>query len=330
DNGGSGSVSSISDPTGSTVLLPSGTALSYPGYVFSGWNTAANGSGTSYAVGASSVLNANETFYAQWAPLQFLVAFNPDGGSVNPTSINYVSGDTPVSLPTPAYANESFDGWYSAPTGGSIIGLAGASYSPTQSLTLYAQWSQAPAAQIALSLNGGSGSVSTLSGLVGSIVKLPGTSSLLRSGYTLTSWNTAANGSGTSYALGQSVTLSTSMTLYAQWKKTTTSRLYGAVGDFSARSAALSPGLKSQVRHLAATIRSKKYARVTLYGYTAATGVASLNRSLSRARATSVAHFLRSELSVMKVRGVAISAAGEGAVAGRTEPKYSRVEVFVS
>lgn len=330
DNDGNGSVSSINSPVGSTILFPSGTALSYSGYVFSDWNTAANGSGTSYAAGASVVLSANETFYAQWTPQQFVVAFVPDGGAVNPTTINFVFGATPISLPTPTYANENFEGWFSAPTGGTFFGPAGAAYSPTQSVTLYAQWGQATTVQIAVSANGGSGSASTLSGFVGSTVTLPSASTLLRSGYTFSSWNTATDGSGTSYAPGQSVTLSTSLTLYAQWKKTPTSALYGAVGDFSVKSAALSASLKAQVRRLAATIKSKKYIKVTLYGYTAPTGVASLNRTLSLARATNVANFLKSELNSMKMRGIAISAAGEGAVAGKTGPQYSRVEVFVS
>lgn len=327
---GVGIIPPESEPVGSTLLLPPGSALSYSGHEFSGWNTAANGSGTSYAAGAPMVMNANETFYAQWTPLKFVVTFAPDGGTVNPTSINFVFGDAPISLPTPAYVNENFNGWFSAPTGGSLVGLAGAIYSPTQSLTLYAQWVQTSTVQISVSVNGGSGSVSTLSGVAGSSVTLPGSSSLLRSGYTLSSWNTAANGSGTSYAPGQSVTLTTSLTLYAQWKKTPTSVLYGAVGIFSTKSATLSAGIKSQVRHLAGTIKTKKYAKVKVFGYTAATGTASLNRSLSLARATNVANFLRSELRAMKVTGVAISAAGEGAVAGKTGPQYSRVEVFVS
>lgn len=38
-----------------------------------------------------------------------------------------------------------------------------------------------------------------------------------RSGYTFAGWNTAANGSGTAYADGASVTLANDITLYAQW-----------------------------------------------------------------------------------------------------------------
>jgi len=84
--------------------------------------------------------------------------------------------------------------------------------------------------------DGGSGSLTSLSGLAGATVALPGSSSLVKSGYTLRSWNTAANGSGTSYALGQSVTLSTSLTLYARWTGTPTEELYGAVGLFARNS----------------------------------------------------------------------------------------------
>jgi hypothetical protein len=330
DNGGTGSIATINAAAGSTIQLPVGTVLSLSGYSFSGWNTAANGSGTSYAAGASIVLSANETFYAQWTPQQFVMAFAADGGTVNPSAITFVFGGLPITLPSASNGSESFNGWFSAPTGGVLIGAAGSTYTPTQALTLYAQWGQAQIVQIVVSANGGSGSTPTLGGVVGSIVTLPTSSSLLRSGYTLSSWNTAANGTGTSYAPGQSVTMSTSLTLYAQWKKTPTSVLYGAVGVFSAKSATLSASLKTQVRRLAATIKVKKYVKVTLYGYTAATGAASLNRSLSVARATNVATYLRSALSAMKVRGVSIFAAGEGTVEGKTAPQYSRVEVFVS
>ena len=42
--------------------------------------------------------------------------------------------------------------------------------------------------------------------------------SFTRNGYTFTGWNTSADGSGTSYTDGQSVTLTNDLTLYARWK----------------------------------------------------------------------------------------------------------------
>lgn len=41
----------------------------------------------------------------------------------------------------------------------------------------------------------------------------------MRKGYSFVGWNTAADGSGTSYEAGAKVELSAPVTLYAQWKK---------------------------------------------------------------------------------------------------------------
>jgi outer membrane protein OmpA-like peptidoglycan-associated protein len=147
----------------------------------------------------------------------------------------------------------------------------------------------------------------------------------------LTSWNTEANGKGVSYKPGASVDLPTSVTLYAQWTSTGKALvLYGAIGDFAKNSSSLSASLEHQVRALATVMKAKHYTKVKLYGYTAATGLATLDRSLSADRASRVASYLRVELRSMKVTGVAIEAAGEGSLTGKTSSLYSRVEVFVS
>ena len=43
-------------------------------------------------------------------------------------------------------------------------------------------------------------------------------SSFSRAGYTFTGWNTAANGTGTAYAVGEKIPSTKSITVYAQWK----------------------------------------------------------------------------------------------------------------
>ena len=55
--------------------------------------------------------------------------------------------------------------------------------------------------------------------LAGATVTVLGnTGSLVKTGYTFTGWNTAANGSGTSYIAGNTFTMgSSNVTLYAQW-----------------------------------------------------------------------------------------------------------------
>jgi uncharacterized repeat protein (TIGR02543 family) len=69
-NGGSGTVAAtantLADPD-YDVTLSDGAGYSRAGYQFTGWNTAANGSGTAWAAGAAYTLAAaNQTLYAQW------------------------------------------------------------------------------------------------------------------------------------------------------------------------------------------------------------------------------------------------------------------------
>jgi len=58
----------------STVKLPT---PSKDGYVFSGWNTEADGSGTEYTGGDNISITSNTTLYAQWEETDVLLAFTP-------------------------------------------------------------------------------------------------------------------------------------------------------------------------------------------------------------------------------------------------------------
>jgi uncharacterized protein (TIGR02145 family)/uncharacterized repeat protein (TIGR02543 family) len=64
-NGGSGSMSAQFFPQGVAQTINANTFVRN-GYMFTGWNTAADGSGTSYAVNAVITLTSNITLYAQW------------------------------------------------------------------------------------------------------------------------------------------------------------------------------------------------------------------------------------------------------------------------
>jgi len=75
DGNGSTSGTPPIDPTiyapGATVTVLGNTGgLTETGFVFSGWNTAANGSGTTYAPGSTFVMpSTNVVLYALWVPL---------------------------------------------------------------------------------------------------------------------------------------------------------------------------------------------------------------------------------------------------------------------
>jgi outer membrane protein OmpA-like peptidoglycan-associated protein len=334
DNGGIGSVTPINVPSGTSINLPSSASLTRTDFALSGWNTVADGSGVEYSPGASMPLGANTLFFAQWTETSPLaVTFAGNGGIGSDPAVSGELGST-VTLPGVSgltYAGYTLTSWNSAANGSGTSYALGQSVTLTSPLVLYAQWTAAATSiSISFSANGGSGSLSELSGVAGASVTLPGSSSVVRSGFTLTSWNTAASGAGTSYSPGQSLTLTSTLTLYAQWKKVPTSVLYGAIATFSARSTGLTSALQAQVRRLATAIKTRKYTKVSLFGFTAATGISSLDHSISAARASNVANLLRSDLRTMRVKDVDVTVSGVGSVDGRSNSKYSRVEVFVS
>jgi outer membrane protein OmpA-like peptidoglycan-associated protein len=197
-------------------------------------------------------------------------------------------------------------------------------------MTLFAQWTAVASTtfKVTLNSNGGSGTVASLSGIAGALVTVPSQSGLIRSGFTMTSWNTESSGRGDSYPIGSVISMTKSFTLFAQWKGHQPTSLFGAIGTFPKNSSVLSAVLKSQVERLALTVRSRRYSKVDLFGYTATTGLASLNLSLSRARAQHVASYMRSRLFALRVKGVSISFVGEGAIDGESDSLYSRVEAF--
>lgn len=81
------------------------------------------------------------------------ITWNPNGGSVTPTSSTY-DGATAVSLPTPTRTGYNFDGWYTAASGGTKITEVGTTNKPTGNVTYYAHWTP-KTYTITLNANGG-------------------------------------------------------------------------------------------------------------------------------------------------------------------------------
>ena len=70
------------------------------------------------------------------------VTFNPNGGSVSPTSKPYSPTKAYGTLPTATRTGYDFDGWYTASNGGTKVTTA--STVPTSAHTLWAQWTKKP------------------------------------------------------------------------------------------------------------------------------------------------------------------------------------------
>lgn len=152
-NNGSGAPSNQTKVQNVDVTL-STTAPTRSGYQFAGWNTNANGSGTSYAAGAVYSENSNVTLYAQWKQV-FTITYNANSGSGAPSDQSKVQGDT-ITLSTnkPTKTGNTFTGWNTSSDGSGTSYAVGATYSADSSITLYAQW-KPNVVTIKFNINGG-------------------------------------------------------------------------------------------------------------------------------------------------------------------------------
>lgn len=78
-NGGTGSMDSVAVEYGTSSALPE-CAFTRRGYLFDGWNTAADGSGTAYADAALIAPTSDVTLYAQWREQTYTLTYDPAGG----------------------------------------------------------------------------------------------------------------------------------------------------------------------------------------------------------------------------------------------------------
>ncbi len=66
-----------------------------------------------------------------------------NGGTCGTASLTQASSGASITLPTATKSGYTFNGWYTASTGGTLRGTSGASYTPTADETLYAQFTPA-------------------------------------------------------------------------------------------------------------------------------------------------------------------------------------------
>lgn len=141
-NGGTGAPASQTKYYGTAINL-SATKPTRTGYTFAKWTTAANGTGTSYAPGASYTANAAATLYAQWTANKYTVSYDANGGTGAPAAQTKTYGQSmTITSAEPMRARYRFLGWAESKSATSAQYSAGGTYSKaiTSNVTLYAVW----------------------------------------------------------------------------------------------------------------------------------------------------------------------------------------------
>ncbi len=211
-----------------TILGQSDLARDH--HEFSGWNTVADGSGVSYSDGDTFTINGNVELFAMWTEdPSYAVTYN---GNTND------SGTVPIDQDSPYYEgvevtvlgqndlakdNYGFNGWNTASDG------SGVSYSEedsffmgTADVELFAQWIEDPSYTVTYDGNtNDSGSAPTdleSPYFTSEEVTVMGQGDLAKNNHSFSGWNTAMDGSGTSYSEGGTFSMeSDNIILYAQW-----------------------------------------------------------------------------------------------------------------
>ena len=233
--GGSGTAPSSSGTyytafSGADVVGNTGSFTNSSGYTFGGWNTAADGSGTSYPAGSEYTMSGAGTvnLYAQWInpATTYTLTYNAgtNGTGTPPAPVTNYSSNTPATIlgnigPYTNSTSPTFYGWNTLANGTGISYPVGSTITMNANKTLYAQWGSPPLLTVTYDANGATGgSVPAVPTTYPTNVQVPilGQGSLTRPGYSFLGWNGSPTGAGTLYAPGYTFASKTT-TLYAQW-----------------------------------------------------------------------------------------------------------------
>ncbi|MFM9096521.1 MAG: beta strand repeat-containing protein, partial [Actinomycetes bacterium] len=196
--------SSPYDVNSSVTVKANTGSLARSGYTFSGWNTNAAATGTSYTSSGSDTFTlstASVVLYAKWTALTYSITYDANGGT-GTTASQSGSGASSVTLNANGFSNgaNNFVGWSTTSgAGNSKTYDAGQVLSITTdlSLTLYAVWSASPTYTATLvSATGGTATQSATTLISGSTLEIVATAS---SGYTFSSWSCTMNSVTTTY-----------------------------------------------------------------------------------------------------------------------------------
>lgn len=219
-NGGTSTVPLAQNVIAGETLQEPQPAPTRPNHTFTGWNTKADGSGTTWDFATSVTADSTLTLYAQWTANTQKVTFHLNGGTGTAPSTQTIAVGAQVTQPSPdpVRANYTFIGWNTNADGSGTTWDFAKTLVPDNDINLYAQW-KINTHTIVFDLNGGTSAVPPKQTItVGALVQKPA-SDPVRANYTFVGWNTSADGSGTSWDFTKTSVPDHDVTLYAQWKQ---------------------------------------------------------------------------------------------------------------
>lgn len=138
-NGGAGSMEPMSVNPGVGNKLKDNT-FTRENYTFTGWNTAKDGTGDTYADGATVNFSEDTTLYAQWTQNP-VITFDANGGT-GTMGTQTVKPNEATALTDNSFTREDYDftGWNTAKDGNGTAYNDKANITTDKNVTLYAQW----------------------------------------------------------------------------------------------------------------------------------------------------------------------------------------------
>ena len=222
-NGGYGTMEPQVVTDGGTVTLKA-NAYYRTNYIFTGWNTKADGSGSAYADREFiNIYNFGQTvtLYAQWETAIVFDKNHPEAlGYMGPQAIKL---GTTVILDPNGYTlqNHVFDRWSDTSDGRGMSWADEGDYYADTSRTLYAQWVKTHYA-VNYDKNGGGGSMSSTNALKNTLATVKWNEfNAPNSSMIFAEWNTDPNGWGDRYLPGENIgsdDIPSDITLYAVWR----------------------------------------------------------------------------------------------------------------
>jgi uncharacterized repeat protein (TIGR02543 family) len=181
------------------------------GYTFNGWFDAASG-GAQWDFATDTMPASAITLYAQWTVNNYSVSFDAQGGAPIPADQSVAFGGFVTEPAAPAKTGYTFNGWYTASTGGTLWNFVSGTMGAAD-MTLFAQWS-VNSYNVTFDAQGGAPTPGVQSVAFGGLVTAP--TAPAKTGYTFNGWYTASTG-GTQWNFASNTMGAADMTLFAQW-----------------------------------------------------------------------------------------------------------------